>query len=52
MLLALLYLFGLVAGTGFVPDCNRESVPLIMAQWVYEPAKQGARKMRRVRLAA
>ena len=42
----------MVAGTGFVPDCNREKVPLIVAQWVYEPAKQGARAMKRVSLAA
>jgi len=43
---------GLVAGAGFGPDSYAEGRPLVAARWVYAPAKQGAREMRRVGLAA
>jgi len=42
----------LVAGAGFVPDSYSEMLPLVAARWVYAPAKQGAREMRRIGLAA
>lgn len=36
------------AGTGFVSDLERENLPVSTVQWVYTPAKQGTREMRRV----
>jgi len=41
-----------VAGAGFVPDSYSEFPPLVAARWVYAPAKQGAREMRRIEFAA
>ena len=43
---------GVVAGAVFVPDSYSERVPLVAAHWVYAPARQGAREMRRIGLAA
>ncbi len=42
----------LVAGAGFGPDSYSEGRPLVAARWVYTPAKQGARAMRRIGIAA
>ena len=41
-----------VAGAVFVPDANSQRLPLVAARWVYVLAKQGAREMRRIGLAA
>jgi len=40
----------LVAGAVFVPDANSQRLPLVAARWVYTPARQGAREMRRTGL--
>ena len=42
----------MVAGAGFVPDSYSEKLPLVAVCWVYAPAQQGAREMRRIGLAA
>jgi len=42
----------LVAGAVFVPDSYSQRLPLVAAHWFYAPAKQGAREMRRIGLAA
>jgi hypothetical protein len=42
----------MVAGAVFVPDSYSQRVPLLAAHWVYGPARQGARGMRRIGLAA
>jgi len=39
-----------VAGAGFVPDSYSERLPLVAAHWIYAPAQQGAREMRRIGL--
>ncbi len=41
-----------VAGARFVPDYYADTRPLMVAHWIYAPAKQGTREMRRVGLAA
>ena len=40
------------SGGVFVPDSYSEMLPVSTARWVYAPAKQGAREMRRIGLAA
>jgi hypothetical protein len=42
---------GMVAGAVFVPDSHSEMLPSVAAHWVYAPAYQGAREMRRIGLA-
>lgn len=42
----------MVAGACVVPDWERGKAPLGRAHWIYAPAKQGAREMRRICLAA
>ena len=42
----------MVAGAVFVPDSYSERLPLVAAHWVYASAKQGAREMQRIGLAA
>jgi len=41
-----------VAGAGFGADWERDHVPLVTAHWVYALARQGAREMHRVGVAA
>jgi len=43
---------GVVAGARFVPDWQRDRMPLVAAHWVYALAKQGGREMRRSGLTA
>jgi len=42
----------MVAGAGFEPDWERERTALVTSHWVYVLAKQGAREMQRIGLAA
>jgi len=42
----------MVAGAVFVPDSYCKRLPLVAAYWVYASAKQGAREMQRIGLAA
>jgi len=39
---------GCKAGAGFEPVLHHQSLSLIIAKWVYTPAKYGSREMRRI----
>ena len=42
----------LVAGAVFLPDSYSKRLPLVAARWVYAPAKQGVREIKRIGIAA